>query len=562
MSLNNGQATKDRKQALDEAAAATRAAPVPAEWADPVWLDPDPFGPPFPLECLCDWLAAWVVGISRQTQTPPDLAAMLALALCGAGVARKFVVQPRARWFEPLNVYTVVSLPPGDRKSSVFREAISPVEAIQAELIRQAGPAIAVATSQRRALEASLKKAEERVSRELDENKRGQFEEEMSRLARELSEFEVPVRPKLVTDDVTQERLAGLLAQNGGRALVAAPEGTIFEICGGRYSEGANFDVFLKGHAGDSINTDRVGRDGELVSHPAVSAALAVQPTIIKGLARETSMRGKGFLARWLYSLPRSIVGQRETASEPLGSWASGIYYNRLAALWRLEGSPSASQYSPRVLAFSPEADALMQRFERWLEPQLADGEHLAALAGWANKLAGACARLAGILHLAAWAGSDEPPGLTIGAETVERTIRLGRDYLLPHAQLAFDQMQANEKMDNARKLWASVLKHRNEVVDVVYGSVTCPTISRRDLHTWNRRSFATAEDMDPAINLLIDSGYMVYTGGTVGRGNKGPTYALNPRALTINRTQRTQLDPQDEGEDGETCTQRTQPGR
>ena len=69
--------------------------------------------------------------------------------------------------------------------------------------------------------------------------------------------------------------------------LLASAEGTAFEIAKGRYSETANFDVFLKGHAGDPLRVGRISRDSEAVNSPALSCALAVQPDVISGLAEQ-----------------------------------------------------------------------------------------------------------------------------------------------------------------------------------------------------------------------------------------------------------------------------------
>jgi len=74
-----------------------------------------------------------------------------------------------------------------------------------------------------------------------------------------------------------------------------------------------------------------------------------------------------------------------------------------------------------------------MARFERWLEPQLAQDEALASMGGWASKLAGAAARLAGILH-AATVQETRKGSTNIDVSTVKRAIKLGRR-LLPHAR-------------------------------------------------------------------------------------------------------------------------------
>jgi hypothetical protein len=197
--------------------------------------------------------------------------------------------------------------------------------------------------------------------------------------------------------------------------------------------------------------------------------------------------------------------------------------------LWQLEGG----REGPCLLQFSPGADAALQDFERWLEPQLAPGEDLSLLAGWANKLAGACARLAGILHCAEAAGEGQPPAVSVSRETVERAVQLGRDYLLPHAQAAFALMGADERLEKARRAWENI---RRRVAHSAHSADTPLTVSRRDLHNWNRRGFPTVEELDPVIGVLVDHYYLRLPPdptGLPGRGHKSPLYEVNPKALT-----------------------------
>ena len=75
-------------------------------------------------------------------------------------------------------------------------------------------------------------------------------------------------------------------------------------------------------------------------------------------------------------------------------------YHDRIKSVWKL-GSAEGSEERPGVLTFDDAARSAFEAFERWIEPQLAPGGALARLAGWANKLNGACARLAAALHVA-----------------------------------------------------------------------------------------------------------------------------------------------------------------
>ncbi len=84
-----------------------------------------------------------------------------------------------------------------------------------------------------------------------------------------------------------------------------SPEGGCFDIMAGRYANGAtNFDVWLKGHAGDAIRVDRKGRPAEFVAHPALTMGLAVQPVVLRQIVGHQGFR-----------LPRRLA-----VSRPLGA--------------------------------------------------------------------------------------------------------------------------------------------------------------------------------------------------------------------------------------------------
>src|SRR5262249_33253823 len=146
-------------------AANGRGAPGPAEWPDPIPLDSAPAVPAFPADVLPPWLSDWGFCQAEATQTPPELAAMLGLAVAGAGLAGKVVVRVRQGWVEPVNLFVVVALPPGERKSAVFREALAPVVDREASEQARMAPVIAAAQSERRQMEARLKAVEGKLAK-------------------------------------------------------------------------------------------------------------------------------------------------------------------------------------------------------------------------------------------------------------------------------------------------------------------------------------------------------------------------------------------------------------
>src|SRR5262249_37668807 len=161
--------------------------------------------------------------------------------------------------------------------------------------------------------------------------------------------------PCCFCDDETHESLGKLLVEHGGRMLVSAPEGTAFEIVNGRYSSSPVFDVYLKGHAGDTYRAGRITRGRDTIDHPALSVALAVQPDVVRGLATHARLRARGFLSRFLYGMPESRLGRRNIAAPGVEPALQEEYERRIRKLWEV-GYASADQTgeTPHLVHFSP----------------------------------------------------------------------------------------------------------------------------------------------------------------------------------------------------------------
>src|SRR5215831_10294294 len=164
----------------------------------------------------------------------------------------------------------------------------------------------------------------------------------------------------------------------------------------------ANLGVYLKGHSGDTIRVDRVGRPDEYVKQPALTVALTVQPSVLQGLRHQGEFRERGLLARFLYALPPVLLGQRQTRVTPVPAVVSQTYHTTLTTLLLLplvidaDGIPTA-----HPLRLTPEATTLFEDFEAAVEPMLAPFGALGHMTDWGGKFVGTVARLSGLLHCA-----------------------------------------------------------------------------------------------------------------------------------------------------------------
>jgi hypothetical protein len=491
------------------------------------WAPPIPFGvsgevPAFPVEVLPGWLGDYVAAVATATQTPPDLAGMLALAVLATVAAGAVEVEPRPGWREPLCLFIAVGMDAGTRKSAVFTALTRPLAEFERDQAAAALPGITETAVLRRIADQSAAHAEAAAGKAPASQQEETRAEAIARTA-EASSLIVPPVPRWLVDDATPEALAGLLATYGRIALLS-PEGDVFDQMAGRYNQqvGPNLGVYLKGHAGDLLKVDRRGRPPEYVERPCLTIGLAVQPEVLRGLASRPGFGGRGLLARFLYSLPASLVGRRQPGAPPVPQTVNDRYALELTALAASLTIPvdlNAGE-GPAVLTLDQEAADLLLGFERELEPRLAAGSgDLAHLAGWAAKLAGAACRLAGLLHLAGHLrdGWNRP----IDAATFAAARRLA-DYLVEHARAVFDLMGADPRVDDAR--WLLEWINRTNLAQ----------FTRRDAHRAAPRGrSAKATDLDPALTLLEEHGWLrrvdADSPGPRGGRPPSPRYLVNP---------------------------------
>jgi hypothetical protein len=518
------------------------------DWPDVIPLGSSPSVPTFPAWVLPPWQREWVLAQAEALQVPADLPGMLCLAIAGAALATKFRVIIRDRWAEPLNLLTVVALPPGERKSAAFAEALKPVMDFEAEEQVRRADEIEAAAIDHRTLNERLKRAE-RAIRDAIPEERHRLRAEALNIARELAGHQVPARPQLWCDDATPEALAEMMFEQGERILVASAEGAAFEICKGRYCDkgkGPNFEVWLKGHAGDTLRVNRVKRGNKdkealppiRLEQPALSAAMAVQPDVLQSLSDQKAMGPRGFLARWLYSLPVRLVGSRKVSPAAVPQTVALDYQNGMLKLWRLPGTTNeAGRPGPHWLKFSPQADLAMQDFERWLEPQLAEGEELHYLRGFANKLGGSAARIAAIWHVSEAVETGASRAEPVSAVTVQSAIKLARDYLLPHARAAFGLMGANRRVEDARHVLRWLRANSAGSAHCAQGG---PRLSKRDIFNGCRGRWPTVAELEPVLELLEKHGYLrpLPQQEKTGPGRRpSPEYLINPHWLDSEET-------------------------
>lgn len=481
--------------------------------AEPKWEPPIPFTqhtlPTFPVDAFPPAIRDYVLAVAETTQTPVDMAATAALAVLALCQQGKYRIKGKDDWIEPLNLFTVIVAEPSERKSAVIGHMIRAVQQFEAAYNQQHSGAIERSKLEKRMLEKQQRNLEEMVLK-------GKAQmEDLQDISMQLANFREVMPMRLYVDDVTTEKLTSVLSENKGTAAIVSAEGGIFDMLSGIYTKNVNIDVFLKGHSGDTIRVDRIGRNSESIMHPALTVLLAVQPNVLSGMMSNGTFRGRGLTARFMYCMPHSKVGERKYRTQPIPDEIARCYDLTIRNLLD-EGTPQI----PELICLTPEADKLLEAFSGEVENKLKN--EFSDMPDWAGKLAGAVLRISGLLCRATNAKCadflDIPESTWVSKEAMAGAIAIGR-YFTEHARAAYTLMGADALVKQSQYALDAILK------------TGLLEFNRRDLMRLCR-SFKTADAAQVVLNHLTDLGYLALKDGEQvpikGRPSN-PIYLVNP---------------------------------
>ena len=459
----------------------------------------------FPIEMLPAPAADMVSAVAESTQTTLDMAGSCVLAVLATAAQGKARVQMKPGWVEPLNLFCLVVAEPGERKSAVLAQMKQPIEDYE----RKANEAIRLSVersrSEWRTLEAKQKRLEAKLSKGDDPDTSRNLKE----VNEQIAAFQ-PVNPiRLLVDDCTPEALTKLLSDSGGRISVFSAEGGIFDILNGsRFNTSVNMDVFLKGHAGDSIRVDRLNRPPEYIPHPALTVLLMAQPDVLRECINNQAFMRRGLMARFLIAWPESRVGKRLYDTPLIPEEVSAAYEKVVTRLLVL----GMDVDKPYLLRLDEKAQALSRFLFQDLEQQM--NTDFKGMAGWPQKLHGVIGRIAGIIHLV-----EDPENGVDTLVTEDDFIRaqtIGL-YYLTHALTIFKTANVEETL--AMKCLEKLRGLREKFGNSIW---TRETIRQATKGIFRKNGGGTA--LTTALDELTARGYLRSWQGWPTEGQKRPT--------------------------------------
>ena len=376
-------------------------------------LEPIPFGTetiptPWPSDCLPESLSQAVEAISDEVQAPIALAAFAVLG----GVAHLAMRLTNANHPKigamPCSLYLLSQAQSGDRKSACFTLATYPIGKLE------------------RDARELHKKDSEQIRCEADAAK-GKTEkaEILAQLAPD---------PRTIYTDGTIQKIESDFVNGSAPALSFSTDEGASLLCGHSLksdTRAASLGSLTKLFDGGGVQRDRV-LDGQSGFRFDVRFGLflSAQPIVLQSTLADPMLRGQGFLARFLFSAPRSLAGTRFLDPKRLHSKASDrveirAYWDALRNMASAPVSVEDGSLRLDVIAMAPAAQmGWLEFFNETERRQGQDGDlqHLGAFASRAGELA---ARLAAVFAAYRHYGERCDMGLAVTQDDMQRACRL-----------------------------------------------------------------------------------------------------------------------------------------
>ena len=383
-------------------------------------LDPQAADNPFPIDCLPGPAAEMVREVCRVMRVPESLPGCCALGILSAAVGKGLRVTSGPNRTTPGNLFVLAGAKSGTGKSETFRhiaQAFQDCEHEHRESWRTGSlPAL---RAEKATLESEIAMAKKRNPNGLAEREemRKELEDKMAALETTESSLHPPV---LSAEDVTTEKLALLLSENGEcLASLSSDAGSAVNNLLGRYTKGNRTDetIYLKAFSGDSHVAHRIGREPVRLNSPCLSVLWLVQPDKIESLLANPSLVDGGLMPRLLMCqtncrVQKIVDGILPIPPNVIAAFGKLIRY--MLKNYRLTTNPIT--IIPTRAASQAMTDYYNQIAPR-LETDLRDVSTFAAR--WAEQ----AWRISVVLHAALWpsdAGAHE-----LELETAQRAIAL-----------------------------------------------------------------------------------------------------------------------------------------
>jgi hypothetical protein len=471
---DGGVGDADIARLIEEAQA--YAPPAPATPERP----PVPEFEPFPTDALPKAAADLVRAGAVSMQVDQGMLGPLALAAMASAVGNARTIALHASWHEPAVLWVAVLAPSGAGKSPSLALVTRPAERRDAAALREHKEAMKEHAAALAVHEKAMR-GWERASG------KGNL------TATPPAAPEAPVCERHLTNDVTLEGLAAMLAASPRGLLLACDELAAWFGSFGRYAANGRAageaSRWLPLHRASSLRVDRRTAPPLLVERAAVCISGMIQPSVFAAALTGTDF-DSGLVARLLLSMPPIPTRRWQPGGiPPMVERKYSAMVEKLYAL-ELDEDPHGTAV-PRVLSLDEQASQLWANFYNSLNADMAGQDERAR--AMMSKIECAAARLALVIHLGRVASGEHASAEVIDGESMRRGIELA-NWFRREAERVYARLAEGDDDREARQL-LDIVRRRG-----------C-SVSGREL-VQSSRKFKTVKDAEAALSRLVDAGH------------------------------------------------------
>lgn len=356
---------------------------------------------PFPTDALGPMLARFVREVARVERVPEGLVACCALGILSGTLGKQLRGRLLPDKITPGNLYILAAARSGVGKSETARHCDGPLLSYSEERLdawkRDVLPGL---LAEKEMLQEQKRKLNRTAKAGMPAEAEYSLRDRLTTLQKKLDEIEDKlVEPRLITEDVTTQRLGMLLHVNQQQLCVLSRDaGDVVNNLLGRNHKIVATDesLYLKGFSLDPLTVDRVGRPSVQLREPCLAVLLLTQPDKLDRLLRHPSLRDGGLMPRFLSyqsEAPPQHIGLNMT---PMDLVVQKEYAELLNSLLR---SFRCSNTDPVFVDATPEAKGALVNYHNQVVDRRQHGP--TSFEGFAARHAEQACRIALVLHAA-----------------------------------------------------------------------------------------------------------------------------------------------------------------
>ena len=479
-----------------------------------------------PFRQLCE-------AVAETLHVPVEAVAPLAIALASIGTARALRIELSPQWVETVNLWVVVLLNSGSKKSAILALLRRPLDEWAKQETAYLSRALAEFDERRLGVTAQLNGNREKQKRATGPDL-AKLKADALDLRATLENMPDLKAPVLIADDITPEAMRNDLARNGEKLAFVTAESDAEQLLGKRYGNGApNLNLLIKTKGGDNFSSSRASGQQISLDGPLTIMALIIQYTAIEEIVRDVYAQGRGHVPRFWFIAPHNPPGHPdreidadflhpEPVPPALLIWWGKTFRRLLDLPWPgrvvlTPDGPARYEKEPHTVRLSPEAWERFDEIRKDLVLRQREGNDLHSITAFAEKFPAEIVRLAAVME-----AMQDPAAELITGETMRAACEWA-PFIIGHYLAVMCTAAEPAEMKLARRLLDKAKRKSfteitaKEALDLLHGS-----------------SVKKMDDIRPALDLLVEIDWLRELPPPPPRPGRPPSpcYAINPAAI------------------------------